>query len=124
MKLIYISGYGRSGSTLLELVLNQEKKIIGLGEISNYNAAVKQNELCSCKERLKTCNFWSPIIEKCDPDKNKVSTKKLLKSIFLEHPNSVFIDSSKSTRKGFYRPFIHNKYANVKIDFINVENLD
>ena len=35
MKIIYIAGYGRSGSTILDVCLNQHDSVVGLGELSN-----------------------------------------------------------------------------------------
>ena len=42
-KIIYIAGYGRSGSSILAFTLGQHKKIISLGEIRVISSALKNN---------------------------------------------------------------------------------
>ena len=62
-KIIYIAGYGRSGSTLLERVLNCNKKLFALGEITNLLSLINDKDsLCSCGKHLYQCDFWSKII--------------------------------------------------------------
>jgi hypothetical protein len=58
-KVIYIAGYGRSGSTLLESVLNCHDAITVLGELSYLPESL--NTLCSCGFPLRDCIFWRPI---------------------------------------------------------------
>jgi len=39
-KLVLLIGSGRSGSTLIDLIVNMHPKVLGLGEISNWNTKV------------------------------------------------------------------------------------
>ena len=60
---IYIAGYGRSGSTLLERILNCNKKLFALGEIANLLSLINDRDsLCSCGRYIYQCEFWSNII--------------------------------------------------------------
>lgn len=62
-KIIYIAGYGRSGSTLLERVLNCNKNVFALGEVSNLLFLINdKGSLCSCGKHLYQCDFWNKII--------------------------------------------------------------
>jgi hypothetical protein len=64
MELIYIAGSGRSGSTLLDLLLNQHSKVCSLGEIHLLNYFFNnQHEPCSCGERISKCKFWQTVDE-------------------------------------------------------------
>lgn len=63
-KLVYIAGYGRSGSTLLSIMLGQQRKIFGAGEITTLARHVwKNNEYCSCGSSIQTCVFWRKAID-------------------------------------------------------------
>ena len=62
VKVIYIAGYGRSGTTLLSIALEQHKDVFGAGEIHELTRnAWRQNAFCSCGEPLQSCSFWSAV---------------------------------------------------------------
>lgn len=61
-KLLYIAGSGRSGSTILDMILSNNQHIVGVGELQNlFLNGWKNNEYCSCGERAEQCQFWSAI---------------------------------------------------------------
>lgn len=62
---IYISGFGRSGSTVVEQVLCSEfEHVIGLGEISYFfERGLSKSESCSCQNNVFECEFWSNVID-------------------------------------------------------------
>lgn len=63
-KLVYIAGYGRSGSTLLSIMLGQQREIFGAGEIITLARHVwENNEYCSCGSPIQTCVFWRKTID-------------------------------------------------------------
>jgi len=73
---IYISGYGRSGSTLLDIILGSHPSIMGTGELANlfelyYNAG----SYCSCGKTYNECEVWSEIINKAYPNCSKEQIK-------------------------------------------------
>ncbi len=64
MKIVYISGCGRSGSTLLDTILSEHNDIVGVGELTNlFYAGWKNNEYCSCQKQIKECEFWTKVKE-------------------------------------------------------------
>ncbi|MDT7830207.1 sulfotransferase [Pricia sp. S334] len=63
IKLILLIGSGRSGSTLMDMLVNENPNIMGVGEISNWNNKVF-NEYCACGDIVKSCPFWSEVIRK------------------------------------------------------------
>lgn len=63
IKLVLLIGSGRSGSTLIDQIVNMNSNIVGIGEISNWNTKVFK-EYCACGEIVKTCSFWSEVISK------------------------------------------------------------
>lgn len=69
IKLIYIAGYGRSGSTLLDIALGQHPNVLGAGEISPLTRHVWENdEYCACSKRVRSCPFWSSVMSEWAPD--------------------------------------------------------
>lgn len=64
MRVVYIGGYGHSGSTLLNIMLGQAPGIMGAGELSRLaGAAWPHEEFCSCGEPLSHCPVWHAIID-------------------------------------------------------------
>jgi len=50
---------GRSGSTLLDMLIATNDKVFSLGEFQRYNREwEKTDSVCSCGEALTTCPFW------------------------------------------------------------------
>lgn len=62
--LIYIAGYGRSGSTLLDMVLGTHPDAIGMGELTHIFDFWLSDNTCSCKETYKYCTFWNEVMSR------------------------------------------------------------
>lgn len=61
--IIYIAGYGRSGTTLLDIALGQHPEIMGGGEIATLARHVWPNdEYCACGVPVRQCSTWSGIV--------------------------------------------------------------
>lgn len=61
--IVYIVGYGRSGSTLLDRLLGQMDDCVSLGEVRNiWRRGFRQNQLCSCGETFSDCPFWRDVV--------------------------------------------------------------
>lgn len=70
-KLIYIAGYGRSGSTILNILLLQPEGVVGMGELINvFQSGWTVNRNCSCGEKTLDCPFWSSIKNAWEKDAN------------------------------------------------------
>lgn len=63
LKLIYVTGYGRSGSTILDILLGQHEGVFGMGELSTLCRHVwERNEYCACGARIHECAFWGSVV--------------------------------------------------------------
>lgn len=61
-ELIYIAGYGRSGSTLLERILQCQSSFCACGEMANFwNIYGSDSSFCSCGASLEVCQFWGEV---------------------------------------------------------------
>ena len=84
IKVLNITGWGRSGSTILGSILGEIEGFFYAGEIRNiWNRVLIENRLCGCGVPFKECKIWNSIFfnafggtENIDPQK----MRKLLKS--------------------------------------------
>lgn len=62
MKVIYIVGKGRSGSTLLDVALNSIPGFFSTGEIwRRWGGAVFEDYICGCGKTVENCVVWSDV---------------------------------------------------------------
>jgi len=63
--IIYIMGYGYSGSTFLDTILGNFSDIESVGELNNfYRYTWHLGKQCACGKKVYECEFWSPIDRK------------------------------------------------------------
>lgn len=60
---IYIAGMGRSGSTLLDILLGNLEGAVGVGEFTNFTDWLRGDDPCSCGSRISVCDLWGRVIE-------------------------------------------------------------
>jgi len=65
IRLLYIAGCGRSGSTLLERVLGEIRGVFPVGELCHiWERGFLENQLCGCGNSFNSCNFWTQVTKK------------------------------------------------------------
>lgn len=64
---LYLLAYGRSGSTLMDWLLDSHPNILGLGEIGRLPDCLgpggRPPRFCACGTPLQECGFWAPVLE-------------------------------------------------------------
>jgi len=143
ISIVYIAGYGRSGSTLLDTILGNHPKIFGGGELTNLFGELIDNNKCSCQKNYYECDFWTQVLHNNKQFSSKENQKKakqttlqmesltnfnqnitdycdlwreLLKSISEISGKKIIVDSSKTNRKTWNRIFLFGKCGfNLKI---------
>lgn len=60
--MVYIVGSGRSGSTLVDMVLGAHSEMFSLGEIISILDYMKEDKECACRNNFQQCPFWTDII--------------------------------------------------------------
>jgi hypothetical protein len=65
IQLIYIAGYGYSGSTLLDILLGSHPDIESVGELCNlHSRGWIMNKKCACGNPGRECPFWSQVMSR------------------------------------------------------------
>lgn len=111
-KIIYIAGCGRSGSTLLERILNSHEKLFATGELSFFLDLIEfDHESGTHKSRVSDSEFWSEITrevldESSDLDQlkeNQLAFESVLglKNCLLGSPSDRALVYKEFTRKLF-----------------------
>lgn len=64
MKVLYIAGAGRSGSTLLEMILGNVPGFFSIGEARFFWQYLQKDDIkCGCGNLIAECAFWSKVIK-------------------------------------------------------------
>jgi|TARA_B100000315_G_scaffold260666_1_gene323847 hypothetical protein len=63
INLICFLSMERSGSTILDLMLNNHPDIQSVGEFRQMSKWYTHNYKCSCKKKINECSFWIDVIE-------------------------------------------------------------
>ncbi len=63
IKVLYIGGYSRSGSTLLLRFLGQLENFVAVGELWDiWRRSFTENQLCGCGQPFRQCPFWQAVV--------------------------------------------------------------
>ena len=128
LQILYIGGYGRSGSTLIERILATDTRILGGGEIANLLPMLLYPEKqstplpkCSCGANLEDCKVWGPLVQ----DLLTLSRKRLLDYLISQRiveSLSVYIfqKSRKPKFVGLYEEFTQKVFRHLFSLGINV----
>lgn len=63
LKVLFIAGSGRSGSTILSAVLGHLEGFVSIGELTHLWVGILDNRPCGCAESFSRCPFWSRVLE-------------------------------------------------------------
>lgn len=63
IRVLYIAGFGRSGSTVLGTILGQVDGCFFGGELRFiWDRSFCKNGLCECGEHFTACDFWQDVV--------------------------------------------------------------
>ncbi len=111
MPVLYVAGYGRSGSTLLDMILGSSQTRFSAGEAVHILRELAVEGECACGVRLDLCPEWTPVLEHLgwrDPSSGRLRLPKsvspgTLHQAILESTGRVTsIDSSKTSVRAGY----------------------
>lgn len=73
LKIVYVVGSGRSGSTVLDRMLGTIDDVVSMNEIYQFfHDGVENNDKCTCGERFRQCSFWRSVCEKVSNNKERM----------------------------------------------------
>jgi len=61
-RVLYICGWGRSGTTIVDRVLGQAPGFVSVGELRSLWDADPATQRCGCGELVAECRLWGPIM--------------------------------------------------------------
>lgn len=126
-RIVYVAGYGRSGSTLLDVLLDNNPGVFGAGEIRRLWPELESDGTCTCGKRYSRCEFWCRVVDRLSrhgvltqrdvPERSQESWsdegasmaeychrwRTAFEAIAAEAHARVIVDSSKTSRRAFRR---------------------
>jgi hypothetical protein len=64
VRVLFVGGLGRSGTTLLERILGELPTVCPLGEVVHlWQRDLRNDERCGCGNRFSRCDFWQAVGE-------------------------------------------------------------
>jgi len=78
-KVLYIAGWGRSGSTLLGNILGEVEGFVHAGELRHlWGRGLLENRLCGCGVPLQQCEHWEAVLTKAFGARDAVDPKEMI----------------------------------------------
>ena len=86
VKVLNITGWGRSGSTILGSVLGNCQGFFFGGELRNiWKQSLLNSRLCGCSVPLRVCSFWEKVFDKGFSGIDNVDAKEVLKKLKISY---------------------------------------
>jgi hypothetical protein len=80
VKVLYIAGLGRSGSTVLGSVLGEIEGFFHGGELNFiWEHNLIENRLCGCGEPFKKCEVWGAVFERAFGGMDRVDAREMVR---------------------------------------------
>ena len=105
-KLVYIGGYGHSGSTLLEYLLAASPDAVACGEVASVLRDRDRKGKCTCRRPIRECPVWGPLF--ASPGTlDGMSHESLSRALVAQDgdAHAILIDSTKTAWRSAAVPF-------------------
>jgi hypothetical protein len=122
--LLYIAGYGRSGSTLFGRLLAQNEDVLNLGEVV-FSAGHMggADTLCGCGRAMAACPVWTkvPVAAGIQPAAvDRRTHRAILEAVLAAAPHRIVVDVSKTARSNAFRPFFLARHLSVPVTVVHL----
>lgn len=118
--LIYIGGYGRSGSTLLESLLTIRPDVLACGEVISC-LRTRIDRGCTCGQSRTECRIWGPVYRR--PGGPRGMAHEELTLALLEGASSEYdflVDSSKTAWGALSAPFKLRRALGTRFHLVHI----
>lgn len=83
IKVVYVGGSGRCGSTLLSLLFSEHPGFLDCGEIKNiWDRGILEGRKCACGEAFPACGFWHEVVDDAFGASAKGVAKELREAVY------------------------------------------
>lgn len=90
-KILYVAGWGRSGTTILDNLLGQVDGFVSTGELHYvWQRGLAQGRDCGCGKRLRTCEVWRSAFGKSFGDIDAVDPAEVMRLQEKVHTRHAF----------------------------------
>ena len=105
-KLVYIGGYGHSGSTLLEYLLAASPETVACGEVASVLRDRDRKGKCTCRRQIKECPVWGPLFAASET-LDGMSHEDLSRALVAQDrdAHAILVDSTKTAWRSAAVPF-------------------
>jgi hypothetical protein len=80
-KILYIAGWGRSGTTILDNLLGQVEGFVSTGELHHvWKRGLIDNRLCGCGLALQDCETWRDVFKRGFGGMDEVDAESVIRS--------------------------------------------
>jgi len=120
-KLVYIGGYGHSGSTLLEYLLTASAKVVACGEVLAALHARLRKQKCTCGKAVSDCEVWGRFSREhlqLDRWTHQDLTLELLSEVSGNH--TMLVDSSKTAWRSATTPLRFRRMLGRQFHLIHI----
>jgi len=105
-QLVYIGGYGHSGSTLLEYLMTASADVIACGEVASSRREWRRTRECSCGRLAEECPVWGhSLIQSFNRDHGNHADLDLVLLEKIANRYAIMVDSSKTAWLDGAAPF-------------------
>ncbi len=129
VKVLFVAGAARSGTTLLDLLLGQIQGITTVGELRFlWQRGLREGRLCGCGEPVTGCDFWARTLDAArigpteDPAHmaarlSMVERPGFIRDTFLQRPNRDPDAQQLANQLGeVYRAVLEQSGASIVVD--------
>ncbi len=80
VKVLYIGGTGRSGSTILDNILGQVPGFFAVGELRYiWERGMVDNRLCGCGRPFRDCPLWSAVLREAYGGADRIDPQEMIR---------------------------------------------
>jgi hypothetical protein len=120
---VYIAGYGRSGSTLFSRILAENDSVIDLGQVVRAARHLgSRKRYCTCGQPVAGCPVWGriPPVAGRSRDADGATHLCILETIAGATGYPVIVDSSKTALRHASRPFLLARNLRMPLTMIHL----